>query len=761
MAKINEDAVIYNTRPAENGTRDASVVGNGKVWATVLGRKGNEEITLYRTDLMHGGYTGVLQDVSDKFPTVRKLYAEGKILDAGALLEKEFAKKGYRPLVDKPLALPTLCIDFKNEGYVTDYRRTTDMKSGEVEVAFKHGGTAQNRRACVGGSTNDIFAYTATGKINATVSFKVQGVQNNVALVTSGEYTNFAARSASGLDYGFVARVINGAESLAVYIKTFNDSNRDVEFKKLKNELDGMKSYDKIFSSGSAAHEKAFNSYSLSLGAPNTASRDFASLLGNAGNGEVESATISRMWNLGKYLTICGASTGDISFFNSAQLLYCGSMSDILQDIVLKLFDYYEKYIDDLKKNAARVYGMRGYFVPNAVSPKSALFGAVDAGTVHFIASSALAANIFYRYYQMTGDVKTLKAKIFPFMREVCNFYSDFLKLDPSGYYTTIPSYSPKSTPGNTIAGKPLENFGFAVNSTIDFLAIEALLNNLIEAAGVCGTGDVTMWKDMKTKLPPLAVNGQGCLREYTNCAFIDRAQNLGTMHAYGLWPMKTISFNDKTVVYKPDLVVGGASKEQTISLRRASFNAVVARLKASWHLQDARSLAIAMLQSTHSGLGMATVDFVRELCLRFLTSTTSESGLCLDTDWRGGGSTRNGSGEFDVVGNVGFTNAITECIVQSDSRNLRILPVIFDALNVGTINDVTTDFAARVSVDWDVQKKKCVVKITPKVTCKINIEVNKHFRKVKSKDLQMNNELNGLRDFQLTANKSVTLEFM
>jgi hypothetical protein len=772
MAKISDDKVLYNLKPAESGLRDASIIGNGRVWASLLGRKSNEEITINRADLSSGGYTGVLQDISDKFASVRKFYAEGKILDAEKVLSNEFAKKGYKPMPDKPLALATLCLDFHNDGFITDYRRTTDMEKGEVEVAFKHGNLTQTRSAFVSHQT-DMVVYNAAGKVSVNISVKpFVGALLNPVVTFGGEYIYFAARSGAGVDYGFVARVVSGGietksdsivikntDDVTIYIKTFNESNRDNEFKKLKAELSAVKAYDKVLSASASVQEKLFNSCELSLGESLT-EKDFAALLESSSNGGIDTGLIVRLWNFGKYILICGANAADISFFNAAQLIYCGSMSDILQDIVLKFFESYEKYIDDLKKNAVRVYGMRGYFVPNVVSPKSALFGSADAGTIHFIASSALAANVFYKYYLTSGDVKTLKGRIFPFMKEVYNFYSDFLKLDSGGHYTTIPSYSPKSTPGNTIAGRPLENFGFAINSAIDFLAIDALLKNLIDAATVCGVSDgIAAWRDMRTKIPTFAVNDAGAIREYTNSAFIDRAQNLGTMHAYGLWPLKNISFNDKQVPYKP-AVTGAAERNATIGLRKASFNALSARLSASWGFQDARSVLTCALQAAHSGVEEAP-EFTREVLMRFLSSSLSVSGLAQNFDWRGSGYTHNSQSTFDSVSNIGFTNAITECIVQSDANNLRILPNIFGEIQSGKISDIVTDFAALVSVEWDIKKGKCIVKITPKLNCTINIEVAKDFRRIKSKDIKMDSSINGIKDFKLSANRSVTLEFV
>ena len=777
MAKLSDDTVILNTKPAEFGHRDASITGSGAVWASVKGSYSNEEVLLFRSDLKGGGYTGVLQDVSDKFPSVRKVYQSGNILEAEKMLSSEFQKKGYNPSVENPIPLACLNLDFLFSGFVSNYTRVTDMQSGEVEVNFKHGNATQTRR-CFVARSNDVFCYSAidTSKFDLKISIN-QDKQQNTVINYEGGHVYFAARSGGGLDYGFVLRIltsggdarcdasgilIKGVENVTIYVKTFNDSSRDAEFKKIKAELAAVKPYDKMHSAHEGSHKRIFDSYELSLGGQESQDPNVAALLSNATDAKLDSALVARLWNMGKYLSVCGVVAPDVSFFNSAQLLYCGSTSDVLQDMVVNFFEVYEKYAPDLKKNAARIFGAQGYFIPNVISPKSALLGAVDPGTVHFIASSALAANIFYRHYLVSGDAKMLKSRIYPIMREIINFYSDFLKLDAYGVYTTIPSYSPMSTPGNVIAGRPLENFAFVVNSTIDFLAIGNLLDNLIECAAACGAAqDVPMWMDMKTKMPKFAVSNAGGLREYVNSAFIDGAVNCGTMHAYGLWPLKSLSFKDEQVKYQPPVAVGAAAREQIIGLRQASFNAIMSRLDVSGSRQDARSLAVCALQLAHSRLGKASSDAVRETLLKLLVSCFTQSGLCLTTDFRGSGFTKEGAGEVDVCGNIGFTNAITECIVQSNQNTLRVLPCVFDAISSGKLTDVVTDFAARVSIEWDVKKGKCIVKIVPKVSCKINIEVNKAFRKIKSKDLKMQSDINGLKDFPLTANRTATIEFM
>jgi len=381
----------------------------------------------------------------------------------------------------------------------------------------------------------------------------------------------------------------------------------------------------------------------------------------------------------------------------------------------------------------------------------SATFGSVDSPTLHFIASSALAANMFYDYYLATGDEKTLRSKIFPFMRNVFEFYSDFLKLDASGKYVTIPSYSPNATPGNLVAGRPLVDFAVASSSSIDFLALQTLLNNLISAATLLKTAkdDVAVWQDMLTKIPSLNVNSDGCLKEYTNSVFVDKIENAGVMHGYGLYPLKNFMMNDPQIMYRP-AVIQGANPEVEIAASEASVNAVKTRVRNAASYQPTRNLVMAACQLAYGN----DVAEVKNLLVKIINSSATPSGLFLSNDWRGSGMTTNDKPNLDVAVSLGVGTAISDCIVQSSSTTLRVLPILIEPLMVGSIKNLATDFAAKVTMSWDANKGKVSLKIMPSKNAKIKLVFNEVFHKLKNKEIAWNKALNGIDEVELTAGK-------
>lgn len=789
-----DSSILLSKAPAvfmANAFLDGSILGNGKVGLAILGAISNEQILVNHAGLQHHGKNGVLQDISDDFSVLRKKFADGKIIEAEQILAKAFVKKNCRLAPGQPQPMVKIKLDFFNTGVITNYERLTDMKNGELAVGFLADGKEQTLRRLSLSKATDIMAYNVTktnGKIRVTIQLQPCDPDNkfNVVKYENG-YFYFSSRAENGRDYGLVMRLmvtggniavannvvtIKDATDLTILAKPFINADASVEFGKIKMELSLIKdSYNKLATKNAVQYKKAFEDCSLALNTTKT-DADIKEFIERTNNNELTADLLERLWNFAKYLCICldGAllspaglwcadndcDHGVASWDGVAQLLYSGIQKTVNPSAMVSFLDYLMAYESDLKKNAARVYGMRGYFVPRITALDSASFGAVDAATLHFVASSALAADLFYEYYLTTGDEKTLRSKIFPFMRNVFEFYSDFLKLDASGKYVTIPSYSPNATPGNLVAGRPLVNFAMSSSSTIDFLALRSLLENLISAATLLKTAkdDLAVWQDMLVKLPDLTVNGQGCLKEYTNSVFVDKVENAGVMHGYGLYPLKHFLNKDPQILYRPN-VVQGANPEVEIAASVAAANAIKTRVDMASSYQPTANLIMAACQLTHAD----DVNAVYNLLIRIISSSATPSGLFLSNDWRGSGMTTNDKPNLDVAVSLGLGTAITECVVQSTASVLKILPVLLEPLMVGNVKNLATDFAAKISMNWDAVKGKLNLKIMPTKNATIKIIFNDTFRKLRSKDWQWNKQINGIETVNLVAGKTVSID--
>lgn len=789
-----DSSILFNKAPAsfmQNAFLDGSILGNGKIGVAILGAISNEQILINHGGLKHHGKNGVLQDISDDFGTLRKKFADGKITEAAQILEKAFAKKNCRLAPAQPKPMLKVKLDFHNTGVITNYERTTDMRNGELGVSFLADGKEQTLRRLSISKTNDIIAYNVTknnGKIRVAIQLQPFDTTSkfNVVKYENG-YFYFSSRSENGRDFGVVMRLlvtggniavannvvtVKDATDLTILCKPFVNADASVEFGKIKMELSLVKeNYNKLATKNAAQFRKAFEESSLELHTDKT-SCDVKEMVDKSANNEITAELLERLWNFSKYLCVCLDGTeltpaglwcadnectnGVASLDGVAQLLYAGVNKNFNPAALMRYLDYLMEYESDLKKNAARVYGMRGYFVPRITALDSATFGKLDSATLHFVASSALAANLFYEYYLVTGDERTLRSKIFPFMKGVFEFYSDFLKLDASGHYVTIPSYSPNSTPGNLVAGRPLVDFAMASSSTIDFLALRTLLENLITAAELLKVAkdDVAVWQDMLSKLPELTVSGNGCLKEYTNSVFVDKVENAGVMHGYGLFPLKHFVATDPMITYRPN-VVQGSNPEVEIAASVASANAVKARVNSASAYQPTANLVMAACQLAYAN----DVVGVYNLLIKIVSSSATPSGLFLSNDWRGSGMTTNDKPNLDIAVSLGLGTVITDSVVQSSATVLKILPILLDPLMTGSVKNIATDFAATVSMSWDAVKGKLNLKIMPKKNATIKIIFNDTFRKLRNKDLKWDKSINGIPSVNLVAGKTLSID--
>ena len=94
----------------------------------------------------------------------------------------------------------------------------------------------------------------------------------------------------------------------------------------------------------------------------------------------------------------------------------------------------------------------------------------------HWISASGWIAQHYFDYWLYTADDDFLVNRAIPFMKQVVQFYEDYLIMDNNGTYMFVPSYSPENTP-------VCENrSSMCVNATMDVAIAKEVLANLIYA---------------------------------------------------------------------------------------------------------------------------------------------------------------------------------------------------------------------------------------------------------------------------------------
>ncbi|MDE7395694.1 MAG: glycoside hydrolase family 95 protein [Clostridiales bacterium] len=769
--------------------REALPTGNGVMGASVTGGAANEVIMLTHSDNWWQGGVGVLQDVADKVPSVRKKMDDGDAIGAQDVLKNALITKNYRPTLSYPLPVCDFHVDMKLDRAAKEYSRVLNMENGEISVSFKDGATRYDRSMFVSRAQNMlVYEITRTGSKAIDVKFSLDlhdrfNVRTPDAVSKLPEGVNvkyekffmcFSARSDSGAEFGAVGFInhyggeqivetsgitIRGAERVLVIMRPFVESQREKEWKAIKESLKAVKStYEKLLKEHTPLHNKLFNSAELDLDAEN---RELCTddLIKKAfTDGEVSLALVEKLWAYGRYLMICGSSSashplppyglwcGDykapnsqINAAGSLQTTYSHVLSGNLADQLLSVFTYYESVLDDLKKSASRLYGCRGIFIPAVTAHGTGVPGTVDSGVLHFTGVAGWIAHLFYDYALYTDDAKFLKMRALPFMKEVALFYENFFKVNAQGKYDACPSYSPDTTPGNYSNGG-IDTLQIARDATVDFAIAKELFTDLVEGSERAGINksDIPKWKDMLTRIPDYRLNEDGTVREYLDAAFSDNYASASTSMFYPVYQSGEITPSSE--------------------LYKAFYN--TAKKKLSGASADHTSMSLSRYASLFAAFGDG--DTALEL-ISTLTRTMAMNNLVFSaTDWRGMGAGGNGKwAQYTVESNMGVTAALQDMFVQSDAKTIRLLPALPSSFLKGQIDGMQTRTGVEVtSLVWDKRKGLVSVKLKSRRACTIDLKLPqgaKRFKQIGSEKIDY--ESGTVTGLDLTAGKVTVLD--
>ncbi len=743
--------------------RDALPAGNGEIGAAVYGGAGHDIIMLNHVDLWWQGHVGVLQDVSDKLKDVRKKMDEGSVRDAENILSNGLISKGYRPQLAYPLPLCDFHVQMPLDKTVKEYSRILNMENGEITVSFKDGATRFERSMFVS-QTQNVIAYEIThtgGKaIDVTFSLSLHDKFNSrtptaVSKLPDGineKYENyfmyFSARSDNGSDFGAVGFInhyggtqtvnadsitIKGADKVLVLLKPFVESQREKEWKALKTQLGSIKlTYEKLLKEHTPVHSKLFNSAELDLGAENREMFANDLLAETFETGEMSPALLEKLWAYGRYLMVCGsrkasrplppyglwcgdykAVDSQVTAAGSLQTIYGHALAGNMTDYLESVFTYYESVIDDLRKNASRLYAARGIFIPSIMAHGTGVLGSVDPDVIHFTGVAGWIAQLFYDYYLYTDDKAFLKNRALPFMKEVALFYENFFKVQADSLYETCPSYSPHTTPGNYLGTN--EPLNIAKNASIDFSIARELLTNLIKGSEIAGINksDVVKWKDMLTRIPAYQFNPDNTVKEYYDPRFTDNPASTSTAMFYPVYPGTEINSN------QPDV-------------KKAFENTAKKKLANALPNQSAMTLSRYANVMARLGDGSTAMEILTAL----VRGMAMDNLIFTASDWRGMGIGKNDIwASYTIEPNMGITSAVQEMILQSNENTVMLLPAVNDVMAKGEINGLLTRTGAEiVSLAWDMRRGTVLAKIKSRKAGKINIKMPVGAKKLVSK---------------------------
>ncbi|MGW8763669.1 glycosyl hydrolase family 95 catalytic domain-containing protein [Streptomyces sp. NPDC055815] len=732
---------IYDTAPAAAWT-DGFVTGNGEYGAVLHGTPKLEKIVLnhHRFVLPNGTRDVAPPALAGRLDAVRDQALAGDYWGAAATFSSGWSLRwtqSFHPGYELHLSTPGMTTS-------DNYARITDFRTGEVTHTWTDSAGTWKRRAFVSRADKVVVhellpAGGRTVDTTIKVNTALEGAPANVAFTTiatavgQNGYLNLRGTYPAGEGaYGYegVTRVIVSGSRASVSVSGDTlvvaraakvvlltrlaryENAGEWDAKPLHAALATLSAdYATLLGRHAPVHQAMFDGSSLDLGVSSADRRLSTTELTsrqNADRSTVDLALLERMYDSGRYLFVSssgvlpprltgiwsgswnGAWADDFTTDANVNLQVAGGNILSHGDAMRGYFDLVLGQLDDWRRNAARLYGTRGFLAPSRTDGEHGHmlhFNDTDFPGQCWTGGADWLLYPLLEYYQVTGDTAFLRDRLGPALMELALFYEDFLaRTDAHGKAVFVPSLSMENSPSNT--GQML-----SVNATGDIMAGRHALQAAIDAADALGVEQgagqgVARWTALLDKLPAYTVNGDGALAEWSWPGLNDRYNHRHTQHLYGAWPLHEINPEET-----PDLV---SSARKALRVRGDE--------NYSAHGSLHRALAWSRLKD-----GAGVYDNIRKI-------------LGSNMVWRSLATSHNP--DLHIY-NTDAANAlpavIAESLVHTRPGFLEVLPALPEEFARGTIRGVRGRNRVLVeSLTWDTAVRSATVTLVSDVTQQI-----------------------------------------
>jgi alpha-L-fucosidase 2 len=745
FSSYSQDLKLQYNQPAVEWT-EALPIGNGTLGAMVFGRVDYELIQLNEATLWSGGPVAknVNPDAFKNLALIRE-----------ALTNEDFEKaynltknmQGAYSESFMPLGDLILTQDFG--GQKPDlYNRSLDLQTGLAVTNFSVSGVNYKREIFASAPAQCIVIKLSADQlkklfltIDASSLLRNQKTIQNQSLVLNGKAPSHSdpnyidynkepvvyedATGCRGMRFELIIKpiikdgevssdgnklVIKNASEVLLFVSaatSFNgfdkcpDSQGKDEHKLAESPIKKAvgKKYDSLLKEHIADFQHFFNRVSLQLNQKETNKSNLPTdtRLEEYAKGEKDAGLEALFFQYGRYLLISSSRTHNTpanlqGIWNNKlrapwssnyttninlQMNYWPVESGSLSELFFPLDEFIKNVSVTGAETAKSYYHANGWVLHHnsdiwATTNPVGDLGKGDPMWANWYMGANWLSRHLWEHYQYTGDVAYLK-KVYPIIKGAAEFSLDWLQKDKNGYLVTMPSTSPE----NKYFYDGKKGGVVTTASTMDIGIIKDLFENTIEASKVLNT-DLEFRQTVSQaadKLLPFQIGSKGQLQEWYKDFEDEDPHHRHTSHLYALHPANLIS-----PLKTPQLA---EAAKKTLELRGDDGT--------GWSLAWKVNMWARLLDGNH-----AYKLFKNQLRLtKDNDPKYSRHGGCYPNLF-------DAHPPFQIDGNFAGTAGVIEMLMQSQNKEIHLLPALPDAWTDGEIKGITAKGNFTVAIKWE-----------------------------------------------------------